>query len=170
MHFKKFLKSCLKTWQQVFILLLLILFSPFPKASLEHSLLTPGAQREAAGALQGRQGCQVGSDQGRSRRMHRLDQSLKLWGSPADAFPFLGQQGARTGLQGQVGAQSVRRDGCTRAAAALKCNACSPSPAAHRLTQAAISSDCSGTADFNVNLLLLPFEINTASSLILPVA
>lgn len=162
----------LKIWQRVFILLLLllILFPPFPKASSEHSLLTPGAQSEAAGASQGRQGCQVGSDQGRSRR---LDQSLKLWGSPADAFPFLGLQGARTGLQGQEGAQSVRRDGCICAAAALKCNPCSPcshSPAAHSLTQAAISSDCSGTADFNINLLLLPFEINTASSLILPVA
>lgn len=81
-------------------------------------------------------------------------------------------QGARTGFQGQVGAQGVRRDNYSSAGnswGAVQSLQLQPS-GSQWLPQAVVSSDSRSTADFNVNFLLLLFEINTASSLILPVA
>lgn len=113
------------------------------ECTMELSLLPAGAQREAAGSLQG---CQVGSTGEGAGRGTGWSNPWRF-GIPLLMHNPLVCQGAGAGLQGQP-----RVLGGTAAAPA-----------------ATASSDCSGTAHFNVNFLLLPFEIKAASSLILAV-
>lgn len=144
-------------------MLQLVLFSPFPKASMSLPWSTVCSPLEL-------RGMQVPPRAGRAGRVGKEQEE-------AQAGPVLGDLGfpcrcttpwpAREPGLGSRGRWEPRMPGGMTAVDAV------PAATAQQLTvltQAAISSHCSGTADFNVNFLLLPFEINTASSLILPVA
>lgn len=76
-----------------------------PESPMEHSFL------ESGGSSRFPAGLQAGSHQGREQERHRLEQSLEIWDSPADA-QHLGVPGS----QGWAprAAQGVRRDGSSR--------------------------------------------------------
>lgn len=109
--------------RSVFIVAVSIILT-FPQGqhefTMEYSVLTPGAQRDA-GAPQGRQGWQGGEGAGGGTGWT----GPWRFGVPLPMHNTLACQGARAGLQGQVGAQGARRDDSSG------CSPCSHSPAAH---------------------------------------
>lgn len=167
-----------KIWQWGLLLLLLLLLKPpSPEANLssavEHSLLRLWAQcRELASGNVRISGPARERGSNRCRKDAQIGSVLIDLRFPCCCLKNLVCRGARIGLQGKAGTQPVRRPDYSDASSSCgEILSLQRQPSGSRwLRQAAISPDSSSTPDFNVNFLLLLFEINTARSLILPVA